>query len=76
MSAEPTEQALTVTELANALGFHTSTVYRKAEAGNIPGFRLGGTGPWRFFLSEVVEAGRPKVSDPWEQPARARRRAA
>ena len=70
------EQALTVAELAAELKVHPSTVHNKAKAGSIPGFRLGGTGPWRFYLSEVVEAGRPKVSDPWEQPARARRRAA
>jgi len=71
MSDEP---MLTVAELAERLGLSAGTVYRKAQNAEIPAFRIGGdTGPWRFYLSEVREASRPKTVDLWEQPARARR---
>lgn len=69
MSAE--EEPLDVAGLAKKLGVSPGTVYRKANNGDIPSFRIGSA--WRFFYSEVVAASRPKVSDPWAQPARARR---
>lgn len=67
----PGERSLTVKELADELQLARDTVYRKANDGTIPGIKLGGA--WRFYLSEVVEACRPKKVDLWEQPARARR---
>lgn len=66
------EEALTVAELARELKVSTDTVYRKAGK-EIPGFKIAGA--WRFYLSEVVAAGRPEKADPWAQPERARRSA-
>lgn len=68
------EDPLTVVELARRVNLTPDTVYRKANSGAIPGFKIGGS--WRFYLSEVVAAGRPQKVDEWEQPARAKRRSA
>jgi excisionase family DNA binding protein len=50
------ERLLTARELAEQLGLSAGTVVDWAEAGRLPGFRLGGTkgGRLRFRESEVV----------------------
>ena len=68
------EEPVDVANLAAYLKVSPGTVYRQAKAGEIPGFKIGGS--WRFFPSEVIAAARPKVVDPWAQPPRARRRRA
>ncbi|MFE6965668.1 helix-turn-helix domain-containing protein [Agromyces sp. NPDC057679] len=66
------EKVLKVAELASILGVHPQTVYAKASElrptpeGCIPGFRVGRA--WRFYLSEVRDAG-VKQHDPWALPS-------
>ena len=64
-------QTIGIAEVARIYGVSRDTVYLKARAGEIPGFKFGRT--WRFWPSEVREALRPKRTDLWAQPARARR---
>ena len=45
--------ALTVKEVAELLAVNERTVYRLANTGQLPGFKVGGT--WRF-LKEDIEA--------------------
>jgi excisionase family DNA binding protein len=47
-----TERLLTARELAALLGFSASTIVDWAEAGKLPGFKVGGR--LRFRESEVV----------------------
>ena len=57
-----TERLLTARELAEHLGFTAGTIVDWFEAGEIPGFKLGGR--LRFRLSEVetwMEAHRGKA---------------
>jgi excisionase family DNA binding protein len=51
-----TDRLLTARELAELLGVTAGTVVDWAEAGRLPGFRLGGSkgGRLRFRASEVV----------------------
>jgi len=44
-------EILTVRDIANYLHCHQSTIYRLAQRGEIPAFRLGGG--WRFKLDEI-----------------------
>ena len=44
--------ALTVRELAKFLNVNERTVYRMAQAGRLPGFRVEGT--WRFLEADVA----------------------
>jgi excisionase family DNA binding protein len=46
-----TEPLLSARELADLLGFSSSTIQDWSEAGTLPGFRIGGR--LRFRLSEV-----------------------
>jgi excisionase family DNA binding protein len=50
-----TEGLLTARELAELLGMSRDWVFDRWEAGDLPGFRIGGgaRGPVRFRLSEV-----------------------
>lgn len=69
------EQAATVAEIAEMLNVSTDTVYTKAQAGDIPAFKVGRV--WRFYRSQVNAALAEPV-DPWRRSShsRARRRAA
>jgi len=51
LNREMTTQILTVRDLSNYLHCHQSTIYRLANRGEIPGFRLGGG--WRFKIDEI-----------------------
>lgn len=44
--------ALTVRELAKFLNVNERTVYRMAQAGRLPGFRVEGS--WRFLEADVT----------------------
>ncbi len=48
---EMRRQILTVKDLAEYLHCHQSTIYRLANRGDIPAFRLGGA--WRFKTDEI-----------------------
>ena len=48
-----TERLLSARELADLLGFSAATVVDWAEAGKLPGFKIGGR--LRFRLSEVED---------------------
>ncbi|MFC9559910.1 helix-turn-helix domain-containing protein [Agromyces sp. NPDC056965] len=63
------ERALTVKELAEHFGVHPSTIYVKANGGDIPAFRIGRS--WRFYLSEV-KAHLDRPVDPWALPSQSR----
>ncbi len=68
------ERAVSVAELAVLLRVSRSTVYIKANSGDIPGFRVGSA--WRFYPS-VVDAHLNRPVDPWAMsPASARARRA
>ena len=49
--AEEVKEVLTAEDLAEYLGFSKNWVYRKAEAGEIPGVKLGKR--WRFKRSVI-----------------------
>jgi excisionase family DNA binding protein len=44
---------LTTREVAERLGVSRSWVLRRWRSGDLPGFRIGGTGPLRFYWEEV-----------------------
>ncbi|KJL45825.1 excisionase family DNA-binding protein [Microbacterium trichothecenolyticum] len=69
VQAVPREAAITAAELAAKLSCSLDTVYRLAEKGDLPGFRLGRE--WRFYPS-VVDAHLTKPRDRWAQPKRSR----
>lgn len=48
---QPEDEILTLDEVAVYLKAGKKTVYRLAQQGEIPGFKLGGT--WRFRRSEL-----------------------
>lgn len=48
---QPDDEILTLDEVAVYLKAGKKTVYRLAQQGDIPGFKLGGT--WRFRRSEL-----------------------
>ncbi|EPB5737898.1 helix-turn-helix domain-containing protein [Pseudomonas aeruginosa] len=48
---QPDSEILTLDEVAAYLKAGKKTVYRLAQQGGIPGFKLGGT--WRFRRSEL-----------------------
>lgn len=49
------EDIMTAEELAKYLGIHRGTVYRKARNKQLPGFKPGGRGEWRFKKSIIDE---------------------
>ena len=64
------EQAVGIAAIALMLGVSRSTVYVKAAAGDIPGFKVGRV--WRFYPSAVnAHLQRPK--DPWAMSPASRR---
>ena len=63
---------MTVAEVARYLNVHPNTVYRRANDGELPGFRIKRA--WRFFRSEI-DARRAQTADPWAAP-RSRKRVA
>lgn len=75
MEQTPTEHAVSAQDLADELRVSLDTIYRLANDGSIPGFRVGRQ--WRFYPAKVREH-MAKPRDRWAQPARsrARRRAA
>jgi PTS system nitrogen regulatory IIA component len=44
---------LTITDVAKRLQLSTSTIYKYAEAGRIPSFKIGAR--WRFLEEELKE---------------------
>jgi excisionase family DNA binding protein len=48
---ETTKEILTVRDIARYLHCHQSTIYRLANRGEIPAFRLGGG--WRFKIDQI-----------------------
>jgi excisionase family DNA binding protein len=48
---DPTSRVFTVRELARYLRVHSTTVYRLAKTGQLPGFRVGSD--WRFRAEDV-----------------------
>ncbi len=47
------EKALTVKQVAEYLQVNERTIYKLAQAGNIPCFKVAGT--WRFWKREIDE---------------------
>ena len=47
----PTAHLMTVQEISNYLHLHPGTVYRLANAGQLPAFKIGDS--WRFDLERV-----------------------
>jgi excisionase family DNA binding protein len=68
---DESEQAATVAEIALLLKTSKDKVYAMANAGEIPGFRVGRS--WRFFPSKV-KAHLEAPKDRWSQSARSRGR--
>ena len=50
---------LTVEELAAAFSCHSSSIYRMAKAGKIPGFRIGSN--WRFDAAAIADWERERT---------------
>ena len=66
MSADNTE-ILTVREVADYVKVRAGTVYRMAAAGQMPGFKIGGS--WRFRRGEIdawADSSRPASKDACE----------
>jgi excisionase family DNA binding protein len=49
--AEQTPPAMTVREVAGFLAVDEKTIYRLAQQGKLPGFKVAGT--WRFQLQDI-----------------------
>ncbi|MCJ1709290.1 helix-turn-helix domain-containing protein [Microbacterium sp. VKM Ac-2923] len=64
---DESENAVTIPEIAILLRVSTAKVYRMANAGEIPAFRVGRS--WRFFPSKV-RAHLEAPKDRWAQSAR------
>jgi excisionase family DNA binding protein len=47
------DEILTVRQVSNLLKLHQRTVYKLAQKGMIPGWRLGKS--WRFLKSEIMK---------------------
>ncbi len=46
-----TKEVLTLREVAEYLGVHTSTIYKYAQQGKIPAFKIGSD--WRFKKTHI-----------------------
>lgn len=57
----PDEQVLTIKDVAKYLSVHTSTVYRYAQQGVIPAFKIGSD--WRFSRKHIDEWIEQKVNE-------------
>ena len=51
MRYELSRKVMTVKEMADYLGVHSSTIYKLLKKHQIPGFRVGSD--WRFNVEEV-----------------------
>jgi len=49
------DEILTAEELANFLRIHPSTIYRMARSGDLPAFKVGVGGDWRFSRASFEE---------------------
>lgn len=58
-------KVLTVSELADYLRVHRSTIYRLLKKGQLPGFRIGSD--WRFNV-EAIDEWRLQHTDQLEEP--------
>ncbi len=69
------EQAVKLPAIAELLQVSHEKVYRMAQAGEVPAFKIGRE--WRFFPSKVI-AKLEAPRDPWEQSnlSRSRKRVA
>ncbi|MGW8430902.1 helix-turn-helix domain-containing protein [Curtobacterium citreum] len=67
------ETDVTRRELALVLGVSTDTIHRLTHEGTIPYIRAGRA--YRYRVSEVREALRPRTVDSWAPPSRKKRRA-
>lgn len=65
------EQAVKLPEIAALIDASPEKVYRMAQRGEIPAFKVGRE--WRFFPSKVI-AKLEAPRDPWVQSARSRSR--
>jgi excisionase family DNA binding protein len=54
------QNLLTIKEVAEYLGVHTSTIYKYAQQGKIPAFKLGKD--WRFTRKHIDDWINNKVS--------------
>jgi len=73
-----TDEALSIKQLADLLSLSERTVYRLANKGEIPGFRVGNS--WRFkrsrveeWMDEQTERTRRQTGGPKRQAKRKRR---
>lgn len=67
LEADPGErrrEVMTLREAAEYLHCHPSTIYRMANHGDIPGFRLGGG--WRFRRSDIEKWIVSRIAKPPE----------
>lgn len=62
MTGDKIEDSINIRRLATMLDCSVDTAYRRANSGEIPGFRLGRA--WRFFPSQV-RAALEKQPDEW-----------
>ena len=60
------KKVMTIKEVADYLGVHTSTIYKYAQSGTIPAFKIGSD--WRFsqkhidsWIDELNKSGRKNV---------------
>lgn len=51
--AEQSPPAMTVRDVASFLSVDEKTIYRLAQQGKLPGFKVAGT--WRFLLQDIQE---------------------
>ena len=45
------KEVMNIKEVADYLGVHTSTIYKYAQAGTIPAFKIGSD--WRFSVKHI-----------------------
>ena len=56
-----TDEVLTIREVAELLKINEKTAYKLASAGNIPGFKVGGS--WRFERQAITSWIKRKVEE-------------
>ena len=71
--SRPVEPAMTVREVATFLNVDPKTIYRLAQLGDLPGFKVAGS--WRFQLVDIQKWIDARKGLPTKKKrARARRR--
>lgn len=51
----PEREVMDIVQAAKFLGISRDTLYLYAQKKIVPGFKIGGKGPWKFLRSSLIE---------------------